>query len=70
MNEYKFCTECKWAVQSGTEWKWNGCSHIDVMASHDLAIKKKVNCDIERKKLWPFGKCGKRGALWEPKSYD
>jgi hypothetical protein len=73
----KLCQNCKWsAPERGAAWS-NRCFNpvVNVRDPHALSWNASdgdrrgtgTSCIEERKKRWPIGACGMRGALYEAK---
>lgn len=68
----KLCKDCKYSFpEPKSEWNLR-CSHIKVIKADpwELSTNKDnvgSSCFEERQWVWPFGHCGKRGALYERK---
>ncbi len=71
MKTIKLCRDCRYSiVEAGlSEIR---CVHPNVLGNNPNALAsatvRGVYAINERSELWPFGACGRRGALWEAKS--
>lgn len=77
MTDLKLCQNCKWS-QPEKKFEWNNhCYHPLVIQYDAWALSKNakdgdvrgcgVDCRLEREKGWISGRCGMRGALYEPR---
>lgn len=68
------CKDCKWS-RKYSEGFGLRCYHPEVVAKNAWALSQSdaegnaygKDCREEREVRWPWGFCGMRGALWEPK---
>lgn len=71
MKTPRYCKDCKHS-KPAPRAEWNlRCLHPIVNAADAWALSKSEisgsEARTEREKGWFRGKCGMRGALWEPK---
>ena len=69
----KACRNCAWSEpENNSEWNLV-CMHPEVNKGDvwylGSALSNGSNCREARKQIWPFGACGKRGALYEEKNH-
>lgn len=66
----KLCQDCRWH-DTGPGAGLN-CLHPAVQRGDSWALARSPSqadgssCVVERARRWPFGACGRRGALWAP----
>ncbi len=71
MQTIKLCRDCRHSVVEAGLPELR-CVHPNVLGNNPNALAsatvRGIYASMERSEPWPFGACGRRGALWEAKS--